>query len=224
MSPTGNSTLTVSVNLSQATGAFNFDVVGNDGSATRTAALSVTVTPEGQNGPQDAVYDAGLGAPRCSIVGSECDSTTLLDSRNSLSPAEPNQPNTLDTCADGTAGSYHSDESNDRIVVRTLDGFDFAEGATVEVEATVWAWTTFTADTLDLYYAADANSPSWTLIGSVSPTGSGAQTLTAQYILPAGSLQAVRANFRYQGAQSSCSGGTYDERGRSGLRGRRRRA
>ena len=148
------------------------------------------------------------------MAGSECDSTTLLDSRSaSLSPAEPNQPNTLDTCTDSTSGTYDSDESKDRIVVRRLDGLDFVEGATVEVEATVWTWNTGSADTLDLYYAADASNPSWTLITSIGPSSGGQNVLTAQYTLPTGSIQAVRANFRYRGSQSSCSGGSYDDAG-----------
>ncbi len=166
---------------------------------------------EGGGGPQNAVYNAGLGAPACAAVGSGCDSGTLLDSRNGLSPAEPNQPNTLDSCTDGTSGTYHSDESNDRIVVSTVGGGDFTAGATVQVEATVWAWNTGADDTLDLYYAADANNPSWVLIGSQGPSAGGQQTLSAQYTLPTGSLQAVRANFRYQGSASSCSGGAYDD-------------
>ena len=118
------------------------------------------------------------------------------------SAPEPNQPNTLDTCTDGTSGTYHSDESNDRIVVSTLDGQDFSEGATVEIDATVWAWSTGSSDTLDLYYAADANNPTWVFITSIVPPAGGAQTLSAQYVLPAGGLQAVRANFRYQGTAS----------------------
>ncbi len=207
-----NSTLTLTVSGSQAVGSYNFDVVGFDGATTRTSGMSVSVTPAGQNGPQVAVYNAGLGAPECAIAGSECDSTTLVDSRDNLSPAEPNQPNTLDVCNDGTSGTYHSDESNDRIVVRTLDGFDFAEGATVEVEATVWAWSTGSSDTLDLYYAADANSPSWVYITSIVPPGGGAHALTAQYTLPTGSLQAVRAQFRYTGTASSCTAGAYNDR------------
>jgi hypothetical protein len=210
VSPTANNTLTLSVDLTQTVGTFNFDVVGNDGSVSRTSALSVTVTPQGQNGPQVATYDAGLGAPQCTVVGSECSSAALLDGRANLGP-ESNQPNTLDTCTDGTSGTYHSDESNDRIVVRTPDGFDFAEGATVEVEATVYAWNTGSSDTLDLYYAADATNPSWVYISSIGPPAGGTQVLTAQYVLPTGSLQAVRANFRYNGTQSSCSGGTYDD-------------
>jgi aminopeptidase S len=37
----------------------------------------------------------------------------------------------------------------------------------------------------------------------------GAQTLSANYTLPSGALQAVRARFRYQGAASSCATGAY---------------
>lgn len=205
-----NSTLTLNVAGTQATGTFGFDVVGSNGGTDRASAVSVTVTPDGQNGPQDAVYDGGLGAPRCSIPGTECDSLGLLEGRANLGP-EPNQANTLDGCTDGTSGSYHSDESIDRIVVRSLNGLDFEAGDTVEVEVSVWAWNTGSADTLDLYYAADANNPSWQLIGSQTPPGGSAQTMTAQYTLPAGALQAIRASFRYQGSQSPCSGGQWDD-------------
>ena len=207
---TVNSTLTLNVNLSQATGSFNFNVEADDGTTTKTSDVTVQVTPEGQNGPQDAVYNSGLGAPACLTPGTECDTNGLVTGRASLGP-ESNQPNTLDGCADGTSGSYQNDESNERIIVRTLDGFDFAEGATVEVEATVYAWSTGSSDTLDLYYAADANNPSWTLIGSQTPSGGGTQVMTAQYTLPTGTLQAVRASFRYQGSAAPCSNGNYDD-------------
>jgi hypothetical protein len=158
-----------------------------------------------------AIYDPDLGAPACATVGSFCDSGTLVDGRASLGP-EPNQPNTLDGCADGTSGTYHSDESNDRIFVSTVGGADFAEGSTVQIDATVWAWSTGSSDTLDLYYTADANSPSWNYITSLVPPAGGAQTLSAQYVLPAGELQAVRAQFRYQSTNAPCSPGTYNDR------------
>ena len=205
-----NSTLTLTVGGGQATGNFSFDASATDGSLTRNSNLSVQVIPAGSNGPQTATFDSGLGAPRCSIAGSECDSASLLNGRANLGP-EQNQPNTLDTCTDGTSGSYQSDESNEAIAVRTLDGANLTEGATVEVEATVYAWSTGSSDTLDLYYAADATNPSWTLIGSIVPPAGGNQSLTAQYTLPTGTLQAIRANFRYQGTQSPCSGGSYDD-------------
>ena len=81
----------------------------------------------------------------------------------------------------------------------------------VRISATVWAWTTPSADHLDLYYAANATSPTWTLLTTLTPTAAGAQTLTATYTLPAGTLQAVRAHFRYNGAVTSCSTGAYDD-------------
>jgi hypothetical protein len=205
-----DSTLTMNIAPSTPVNSYNFSVNANDGSINRTAGMAVTVTPEGQNGPQSAVYNSSLGAPECATAGSSCDSQALLDGRANLGP-EPNQPNTLGNCNDGASGTYHADESNDRLVVRTLDSYDFAEGATVEVEATVWAWSTGTSDHLDLYYAADANNPDWQWITTIDNPGAGQQVKTAQYTLPAGSLQAVRANFRYNGSQSSCSNGNYDD-------------
>jgi leucyl aminopeptidase len=159
-----------------------------------------------------ATFDATLKAPKCAAVGAGCDSGTLLNGRGGLGP-EVNRPNTIGgTCVDGTSGTYHTDESNDRLKVATNDGTNLARGKQVTVTATVWAYSS-TADTLDLYYAANASSPTWTLIGSYKPAGSGARTITATYTLPAGgtTLQAVRANFRYQGTASACSTGSYDD-------------
>jgi alpha-tubulin suppressor-like RCC1 family protein len=77
----------------------------------------------------------------------------------------------------------------------------------------VWAYSGYSADALDVYYAADASNPSWTLITTLVPTGPGAQTMRANYTLPAGgSTQAVRAAFRYGGSASPCTTDTYDDR------------
>ncbi len=185
--------------------------VTDSGGVSGSDSITVNINDPNSNGPQNAVYDAGLGVPACAIAGSSCDSLALLNSRDNLSPAEPNQPNTLDVCNDGTSGTFHSDESNDKIVVSTTDGSDMTEGATVRIDATVYAWNTGSQDTLDLYYAADANSPSWVFITSIGTPAGGVQTLSATYTLPTGTLQAVRANFRYQGSASTCSGGNWDD-------------
>ena len=95
--------------------------------------------------------------------------------------------------------------------VSTLDGTNFAPRKTVRVDATVWAWTTPSADKLELYYAANAGSPSWTLIAILTPTLVGPQTLSATYTLPSGTLQAVRARFRYQGTAQACLAGRYND-------------
>jgi hypothetical protein len=182
-------------------------VTGTSGGTSRTTSVGLTVNAAG-----GAVYDATLKAPKCASVGSACDSgPSLLLGRDGKGP-EPNQPNTINSsCADGTSGTFHSDESNDRLKVSTTDGGSFAGGKTVRIDATVWAWTTPSSDKLDLYYAANANSPSWTFIATLTPTAAGAQTLSTTYTLPSGSLQAVRARFRYQGSASACTTGSYDD-------------
>jgi hypothetical protein len=198
-------------------------------SGTRTGTLTVTDNGPGSpqmasltgvgttgGGGQVAAYDSTLKAPKCGTIGNSCDTgTTLILGRDTMSGgAEPNQPNTINSsCADGTSGTFHSDESNDRIVVATTDGSNFAPGKTVSISATVWAYSTGSSDALDLYYAPDATNPVWTFLKTIVPTSGGALTLTANYTLPTGgSLQAVRAQFRYQGSASSCTSGSYNDR------------
>jgi len=208
---TVTSTLTVSVGAATSAGTYAVSLVGTSGALTHSAALSLTVTSSG-GGPQTAVFDGTLKAPKCATVGSSCDSgPALLLGRNTRGP-EPNQPNTINTsCADGASGTFHSDESNDRLKVSTLDGTSFAAGKTVRIDATVWAWTTPSADHLDLYFSANAASPTWTFIGTLTPAAAGAQVLSATYTLPAGTLQAVRAQFRYQGSASACTSGSFND-------------
>jgi hypothetical protein len=206
------STTTVSVAGTTATGSFPFQVQGVSGALTRTFAMNLNVTGSGGGGAQTAVFDVALQAPKCVSVGSSCDSgATLLLGRDGKGP-EPNQPNTInDSCADGTSGTFHLDESNDRIKISTTDGSNFAPGKTVRIDATAWAWTTPSADRLDLYRAANAGSPSWTFIATITPTVAGSQTLSATYTLPSGGLQAVRARFRFQGSAAPCAAGSYTD-------------
>ena len=206
-SPGGGTSAQITVSPTTTT---TYTVTATTSCGSAQDSVTVNVTPAGSNGPQDAVFNSGLGVPACLVAGSECDSLALLDGRANLGP-ESNQPNTLDGCADGTSGSYHSDESNDKVVVSTLDGGNFSAGDTVTVTATVYAYSNGSSDTLDLYYAADANNPSWVYITSLSPSGGGAQTLSTNYTLPSGNLQAVRARFRYQGSANPCNNGNYDD-------------
>jgi hypothetical protein len=203
------STLTLATATSTPAGTYSVTITGTSGSTTHQTSVSLTVTPIAVAGT--ATYDATSKAPKCGTVGNTCDSGTLLNGRATLGP-ESNAPNTINSsCADGTSGTYHGDESNDKIKVFTTDGSNFAAGKTVTVQATVWAYSSASSDKLDLYYAASASSPTWTLIGTLTPAAGGVQTLSANYVLPSGSLQAVRANFRYQGSASSCSTGSYDD-------------
>ena len=195
-------------NGSHSVSATARDAAGNSDSD------SVNVTVDNGAGNGQAVYDPGLGTAVCADAGSSCDSGTLFDGRGTISGgAEPNASNTLDGCADGNSGSYHNDESSDRVLVYTTSGNDFAGGETVTVEATVWAWSTGTSDNLDVFYATDANNPSWTLINTIPAGGSGERTLSTSFALENGaSLQAVRVQWRYNSTTDACSSGSYNDR------------
>ncbi len=159
-----------------------------------------------------AVYDATIKAPACDAIGSACDSGTLLVGRDTMiNGPEPHQPNTInDSCADGTLGTFHGDESIDRITVSTTTGDSFAPGRTVKIAVTAWVWGP--VDYLDVYYTANASNPAWTYITTINPAAIGAQTLTTSYVLPTGGLQAVRANFRFLQNPGACTLGAYDDR------------
>ncbi|WP_224365338.1 Ig-like domain-containing protein [Hyalangium versicolor] len=181
-----------------------YDAAGN---ATTSAPVSVTLS-----NPGSADYDSTLGAPRCNALGSYCDSLDLLRGRGNSGP-ELYAPNTLDGCMDGYGGvSYHDFESIESIRVATNDGLPMVAGKRVTFMVNVWAYSRgYQADSLDLYYTADALHPSWTYLTTLRPSWPDSQWLSAGYTLPAGSLQAVRANFRSYGSTSPCSTGGFDD-------------
>jgi hypothetical protein len=184
-----------------------YDAAGNVG---LSAAVAVTVSNGSTSGPI-AVYDAVLKAPACSAAGASCDSANLLNGRGTIGP-ENNAPNTVNnSCADGSGGTYHTDESLDRLKVVSVDGTNLAPGRQVRIEATVWAYSNYSSDKLDLYYAANASAPVWTYLSTLTPSAAGAQTLTATYTLPAGAKQVVRGVFRYGGSPGSCVSGSYND-------------
>jgi kumamolisin len=193
------STLTLTVSSTATTGAATVTITGTSGTLSHTATIALTVTTAG-GGAQTATYNSTYKAPACLTVGTSCDSgpSLLLGRDNMSGGAEPNQPNTIaNSCADGTYGTFHSDESNDRIVVASSSG-NLTHGTSVTVTASVWAWST-TQDYLDLFYTASVTSPSWVLIKSnIAPTKAGAEnTLSATFTPPTAGTYAVRAQFRY---------------------------
>ena len=205
------STLTFTATSTAATGTYTVTVTGTSG--TLNASTPITLTVSSAGGAQNAVYDSTLKAPKCATVGTSCDTgTTLINGRDTMSGgAESHQPNTINsTCADGTSGTYHSDESIDQLKIAATSG-NLTHGASATITATVWAYSTGSSDALDLYYAPNANSPTWTFIKTIVPPAGGKQALSATFTLPTGSLQAVRAQFRYLGSASSCTTGSYND-------------
>ncbi len=180
-------------------------------SATYPAGLTVNASLTVST-PGNASFDAALKVPRCASVGSFCDTgSTLIRGRASLGP-ELDTPNTLAAaCLDGTAGTFHSDESLDRLSVATLDGSPLAAGEMVKVTATVWAFDT--SDFLDVFFAPDATNPVWTLMATITSTATQQQlVLSTQFVLPSATLPVIRANWRFLGATGTCTTGVFDDR------------
>ncbi|WNG25329.1 S8 family serine peptidase [Cystobacter fuscus] len=168
-----------------------------------SAEVVVTTNPSG-----GAVYDATLRVPKCATPNNVCDTTLLVSGRSSL---ETHGPNTINgTCSDG-AGNSGTGHHIQRLKVSEINGALFAQGRRVRIEVHVDALNTST-DALDLFSASDANNPSWTYLTTLRPSATGPQVLSAEYVLPPGFLQAVRAQFRSGGSSgSACSAGTLDD-------------
>jgi hypothetical protein len=180
-----------------------FDTSGN---ASETASASLTV-----RNVATATFDASLGAPACAGIESFCDPGSLLDGRGDAGP-EANAPNTLlATCDDGNLGSYHVDESLDWLKVSSVDALPLAAGKTARVEARVWAYEGWSDDALDLFYTTTPDDPQWIYLATLHPNRPGAQTLSAEYLLPPSEWQAIRGRYRVSGVPEACGAGPYDD-------------
>ncbi len=189
-----------------ANGSVTLKSKAYDNAGQSTTSAGVTVS---NFNPGNASYDSALGAPLCATVWDRCDTRNLVRGRATLGP-EPHEPNTLDTCIDGRSGTYLSDPSLERIRVRRMDGTELTVGKRVRIEADLWVGDR-DRQRLDLYYTGDATQPSWTYLATLQPPQNGAQTLSLEYTLPPGSLQAVRAIFRHLGGPSPCRWYSYDD-------------
>ena len=75
----------------------------------------------------------------------------------------------------------------------------------------MWAYTGWSDDALDLFYATTPDDPHWVWFATLQAPGPGAQVLTAEYVLPPSARQAVRGRFRSGGVAAPCGDGLYDD-------------
>ncbi len=163
--------------------------------------------------PTTALRDPTRQVPACNGLSSSCGSGSLLTGRAHLGP-EPSAPGTLDaSCADGTSGTFHVDESLDALKVSTLDATPLAVGRRVKVEATVWASSLWASDVLELYSASDAGNPTWKPVATLRPSQAGGNVLSTTFVLPEGERQVIRGVFSRGGSAGPCApAGDYDDR------------
>ncbi|MFH1260468.1 MAG: right-handed parallel beta-helix repeat-containing protein [Candidatus Micrarchaeota archaeon] len=164
---------------------------------------------------QDAVYDGVLGAPKCSGSSSPCiAASALLISRDSMGGTqEPNQPNTLDGCTDGGTGNYGSEESVENITITDLDTSNFAGGDNVRVTVGYHAFeSSGVGDYVSVWYTNSTSSITWQFIGTFALSDGSYATHDFDFVLDdVVGEHAVRAQIRYNGADSSCLLGAYDD-------------
>lgn len=182
----------------------------------RTAEAAVTVnvvSPGADPVLEPAIYDDVLGAPACG-VGPSCDSGDLLVGRGAATGgAEPHAPNTLRSspCPDGNAGSFHADESIDRLRLSSLGGGPLTAGGLAVIDVAFWAYQTFDADFVSLYHATSTDAPVWNRVIAFSPTAPGAQTLRTVLPLPDSPRGALRAVMTFQVPADACAPGSYSD-------------
>ena len=136
-----------------------------------------------------AQYDLALAAPVCNGLSQSCDSgpSLLLGRDNMSGGAEPHQPNTIrNSCSDGSAGTFHVDESLDRLQITAVDGV-LRPGQVARVTASVWV-ADKQQDAVDFYYTNTAPTPVWTYLGTIKPKATGAQNLSTTFRLDAGTM------------------------------------
>ncbi|KAL7486168.1 hypothetical protein ACHAW6_011765 [Cyclotella cf. meneghiniana] len=214
-----NIQVNISITSSTSDGTHQIDVLASDESISRSAKISVIVFDMTMaQGYQEAVYNPNLGAPICYPKSKECSSGNLLIGRGNMGP-EPNAPNALDDCPDGSAGIYKYDESVNKIVVRygRINRQDSDQLITEEdyitIIATVWSFSP--DDTADFWITSTPSDPSWNYIGSVHSRKEGkSEEIKIDFRLGKGLTQAVRVSFHY-GALSTtltpCLGGPFDD-------------
>ncbi|HZN95121.1 MAG TPA: hypothetical protein VFB81_20545, partial [Myxococcales bacterium] len=210
-----SSTWTVTPALANSTTYFWRARANNScGSSAYSGGFSFTTVALPTCTPPTAAYNATLRAPGCGAVACGCDSgASQLNSRGTMLTAEPNQPNTLNaSCADGSTGTFHVDESIDRVSIKSVDNGNLAIGKQATVSVTVWCYSG-TSDFLDLYYTTNTATPTWTTIATGITCGTtGAKTITQNFTLGATAGQhAIRAQYRYLGTAGSCTAGSYND-------------
>lgn len=176
--------------------------------------------------PSDAPasFDDSVGTPACDNIQSICSTvgTNLLDAKSGL--GEQNPSNSLDSCTDGTAGSYLVDETVESVTVVATDSTGnpvegvLTAGGYAKIKAVVHTWNDGASSFVDFFKMSDLGNLTWEpLNNGLSPVGEGGfvEVGSPAFQLSSAGTQAVRVGIRFEGVQSSrfvgCSQGDFDE-------------
>jgi hypothetical protein len=191
-------------------------ICGQSGATTHCSGHTLVI-----DCPLAAQFDStkktpACGPPTASSCGCDTGPDLILSRDNILRKQEPNQPNTIFSnkigalCPDGTLGTFHVDESVDRIAIQGT----VAQGSTVNVKVTVWCFDP--GDFLDVYYTSNASDTTTfapVQTGLQCPVSQAPHTFTVPLTLAnVSGRHAVRAQLRFVGTASVCTAGGFNDR------------
>lgn len=138
-------------------------------------------------------------------------SSALIQSRDNISTPEPNAPNTLDGCEDGSYGTYLNSESIESINVTSMNHSFFKVGDTVKVQAQVYCDSTY--DKINFVYSNDITNIVWGVKKSIQCSSTGLANLDTIFNLDNKSGQhAIRGVFGFNlDPNKVCGDGYYDD-------------
>src|SRR3990172_9418959 len=120
-------------------------------------AFLITLLTYSPSFAETAAYSGSYGAPLCSTGTGPCNATSaVIGGRDNMQNGnEPTQPNTVDTCQDGTSGQYMLDENVESVTIEDMNGGDFCPGDMLSITSEVWCYSA-TTDFMDLSYSSYA--------------------------------------------------------------------
>lgn len=131
--------------------------------------------------------------------------SSLIKSRDNLTTPEPNAPNTIDGCEDGSYGNYLSSESIESITITSLNNNFFKIGDTVNIAIQVYCDSIY--DKLNFIYTNDINNIQWTVKDNKQCGSTGIKTLSTTLALNNNTGQhAIRGVFGFNIQQNSICG------------------
>ncbi|MBN1170141.1 right-handed parallel beta-helix repeat-containing protein, partial [Candidatus Micrarchaeota archaeon] len=151
-------------------------------------------------------YHSLLGAPRCLSFHSPCIAdSSLLMSRDALATPEPNAPNTIDSCLDGSGGTYGSSSTVENITITGITDSTFSPGDTIDANISVRCFNS--SERVNIAYTNSTSSIWWKVKFSQLCPGAGWYSFNATFALDnVPGEHAVRAII---GPNTSIAPGTY---------------
>ena len=190
------------------------------GLSTISSCTGFGTPPEGEHSLENAhstqsyqYTEFQKGDPAVSCQSSPCvASSALIKSRgNVINMPEPNYPNTIDGCEDGSSGTYLNSESIESITVTSRTNNFFKIGDNVDVEMQVYCDSTF--DKLNFAYTNNLDDIQWNIKDNKQCTSIGLKTLSTSFTLDNNVGQhGVRGIFGFSLSQNNyCGINEYDD-------------